>query len=106
MAKLRSIIIGATGLAGQQFIAALKDHPFIEIGGLAASSRSAGKSYLDALRTQNGMVAWQVPEPLPAAIARMGVLDGAAVSGRDYDLAFSAVEADVARELEPRLAKD
>lgn len=106
MAKLRSILIGATGLAGQQFIAALANHPFIEISGLAASPRNAGKSYRDALRTQNGMLAWFVPEPMPERIAGMMVVDGAAVNAKDYDLAFSAVEADVARELEPRLAKD
>ncbi|RKH58841.1 aspartate-semialdehyde dehydrogenase [Corallococcus llansteffanensis] len=106
MAKLRAVLIGATGLAGQQFIAALKDHPFIELTGLAASPRSAGKTYADALRASNGMLAWFVPEPLPAGIAGMTVLSGDAVQAKDYDLAFSAVEADVARELEPRLARD
>lgn len=106
MAKLRAVLIGATGLAGQQFIAALKDHPYIELTGLAASPRSAGKTYADALRASNGMLAWFVPEPLPEAIARMTVLSGDAVQAKDYDIAFSAVEADVARELEPRLARD
>lgn len=106
MAKLRAVLIGATGLAGQQFIAALEDHPFIELTGLAASPRSAGKSYVDALRAQNGMLAWFVPTPLPERIGRMKVQSGDAVSAADYDLVFSAVEADVARELEPRLAKD
>jgi aspartate-semialdehyde dehydrogenase len=106
MAKLRAVLIGATGLAGQQFIAGLKDHPFIEITGLAASPRSAGKTYAEALRSANGMMAWFVPEPLPERIARMTVQDGAAVRAADYDLAFSAVESDVAQELEPRLARD
>lgn len=106
MAKLRAVIIGATGLAGQQFIAALHHHPFIEIAALAASARSAGKTYADALRTANGMLAWFVPEPLPASIAAMTVVRGDEVRGTDFDLAFSAVEADVARELEPKLAKD
>jgi len=106
MAKLRSVIIGATGLAGQQFIAALSDHPFIEISGLAASPRSAGKSYREALRTQNGMLAWFVQEPLSEKVANMTVVSGDAVKAGDYDIAFSAVEADVAREIEPRLAKD
>ncbi|XXF75517.1 aspartate-semialdehyde dehydrogenase [Myxococcaceae bacterium GXIMD 01537] len=106
MAKLRAVLIGATGLAGQQFIAALKDHPHIELTGLAASPRSAGKSYLEALRTANGMTAWFVTEPLPPQIAAMKVLSGEQVNAADYDIAFSAVEADVAREIEPRLAKD
>ncbi|RKG55011.1 aspartate-semialdehyde dehydrogenase [Corallococcus sp. AB011P] len=106
MAKLRAVLIGATGLAGQQFIAALKDHPFIALTGLAASPRSAGKTYADALRASNGMLAWFVPEPLPESIARMTVVSGDAVQAKDYDIAFSAVEADVAREIEPRLARD
>lgn len=106
MAKLRAVIVGATGLAGQQFISALQDHPFIEISGLAASERSAGKTYADALRTANGMLAWFIPGPLPANIASMKVIAGSEVRGADFDLVFSAVEADVARELEPRCAKD
>ncbi|NMO21413.1 aspartate-semialdehyde dehydrogenase [Pyxidicoccus fallax] len=106
MARLRAALIGATGLAGQQFIAALKDHPYIELTGLAASPRSAGKAYGEALKTANGMTAWFVPEPLPAEVARMKVVAGDALQAKDFDLVFSAVEADVARELEPRLAKD
>jgi aspartate-semialdehyde dehydrogenase len=106
MARLRAVLIGATGLAGQQFIAALKDHPFIELAGLAASPRSAGKPYVEALKTANGMTAWFVPEALPESVARMKVVSGDEVQAKDYDLAFSAVESDVARELEPRLAKD
>ncbi len=106
MAKLRAVIIGATGLAGQQFISALRDHPWFEIAGLAASPRSAGKSYADALRTANGMLAWFVPEPLPPEIASMTVIRGDQVKATDYDVVFTAVEADVARELEPLYAKE
>lgn len=106
MAKLRAVLIGATGLAGQQFIAALKDHPSIELTGLAASPRSAGKAYVEALRTANGMTAWFVPEALPESIAKMKVVSGEEVQARDYDIAFSAVESDVAKDMEPRLARD
>ncbi|PTL78346.1 aspartate-semialdehyde dehydrogenase [Vitiosangium sp. GDMCC 1.1324] len=106
MAKLRAVLIGATGLAGQQFIAALKDHPHIELTGLAASPRSAGKAYAEALRASNGMTAWFVPEALPESIAKMKVVSGEEVQAKDYDIAFSAVESDVAKEVEPRLAKD
>jgi len=104
--KLRAVIIGATGLAGQQFIAALQNHPWFEIAGLAASPRSAGKTYAEALKAPNGMTGWFVTEPLPSQIAKLQVVSGAEVKAGDFDLAFSAVEADVARELEPRLAKD
>ncbi len=106
MAKLRAVLIGATGLAGQQFIAGLKDHPHFELTGLAASPRSAGKSYREALRTSNGMLGWFVPEPLPEAVAGMKVVNGNEVQAKDFDIAFSAVESDVAREVEPRLARD
>src|SRR5262244_967487 len=105
MAKLRSVIVGATGLAGQQFIAALKEHPLFEIGGLAASARSAGKSYREALKSAAGMLGWFVPEPLPEAVAKMKVVDAAQLDAKDFEIAFSAVEADVARELEPKLAR-
>jgi aspartate-semialdehyde dehydrogenase len=104
--KLRSVIIGATGLAGQQFIAALQNHPWFEIAGLAASPRSAGKTYGEALRASNGMLAWFVGEPLSSTIAGMTVANGAELRATDFDVAFSAVEADVAREIEPRLAQE
>jgi aspartate-semialdehyde dehydrogenase len=52
------------------------------------------------------MVGWFLAETLPPAIAKMTVQAGSDLKGTDFDLAFSAVEADVARELEPRLAKD
>ena len=106
MSKLRAVIIGATGLAGQQFIAALQNHPYFEIAGLAASPRSAGKTYLEALKSSSGMVSWFVTEPLTSGIAQTVVKSGADIFGKDFDIAFSAVEADVAKEIEPRLARD
>ena len=104
MKKLRAVLVGATGLAGQQFVSALQSHPFIELAGLAASPRNAGKRYADALRNAGGASGWFLSEPLPPAVADMTVVAGGAVDATQYDLAFSAVEADVARELEPRLA--
>ena len=56
MKKLRCALIGATGLAGQQFVSALKDHPWFELTGLAASPRNAGKSYFSALKTLTNIV--------------------------------------------------
>lgn len=106
MKKLRCALVGATGLAGQQFIAALKDHPFFELTGLAASPRNAGKRYVDALKAPSGMLGWFLTEPIPAALANMTVVAGSDVKAKDFDLVFSAVESDVAKELEPALAKD
>jgi aspartate-semialdehyde dehydrogenase len=104
--KLRCGLIGATGLAGQQFISALQNHPLFTLTALAASPRSAGKSYADALKAPNGMMGWFLTEQLPPEIARMTVVAGSELTSKDLDLVFSAVEADVARELEPKLAKD
>ena len=47
--KLRAGIIGATGMVGQRFITLLWDHPYFEICRLAASGRSAGKTYAEAV---------------------------------------------------------
>ena len=47
---LRAAVIGATGVVGQQFVVALQKHPWFQLSLLAASERSAGKSYKDALR--------------------------------------------------------
>ncbi len=106
MKKLRCALLGATGLAGQQFVCALNNHPWFELTGLAASPRSAGKSYRDALKAPNGMLGWFLSEQIPSNIAQMQVIAGSELRGSDYDLVFSAVESDVAIELEPKLAKD
>ncbi len=105
MKKLRCALIGATGLAGQQFISALNGHPWFELTGLAASPRSAGKTYAEALKAPNGMLGWFLTEPLPKHLAQLVVQAGDALDVSQFDLIFSAVEADVAKELEPKYAK-
>jgi len=101
MAKLRAVLFGATGLAGQQFVSALRAHPWFELAAVAASPRNAGRRYAEALSTGG----WFLAEPIPADVASMVLLDPSAVDAAAFDLAFSAVEADVARELEPRAAR-
>ena len=59
-------ILGATGSVGQKFIELLKDHPWFEIKALAASERSAGKTYAEAVN-------WFMTTPVPDAIAGMSV---------------------------------
>jgi len=63
-------IIGATGMVGQRFITLLADHPWFEIKTLAASGRSAGKSYKEAVGDR-----WAITSELPAKIADMPVFD-------------------------------
>ncbi len=102
----RCAVLGATGIAGQQFIAALQQHPFIEVAKLAASSRSAGKTYQEALTQEGGNVAWLVDGDIPAVFAGLTVEDAASLSTDGIDVVFCAVESAAARELEQRLAKE
>jgi len=59
-------ILGATGMVGQRFITLLKDHPYFEVAALAASPRSAGKPYAEAVDKR-----WSMREPIPTNIAPM-----------------------------------
>jgi aspartate-semialdehyde dehydrogenase len=99
-------VVGATGLAGQQFLVALARHPQFEVVKLAASARSAGKPYRDAIREANGQVRWYAQGALDPAIAALPVEDAAALDVRGLGCVFSAVEAEPARELEPRYAAE
>jgi aspartate-semialdehyde dehydrogenase len=102
---LRVAVVGATGVAGQQFVAALQNHPWFRIGLLAASERSAGKTYAEALRDpQTGARRWYCDEVPREEILALPVADVREVSSERVDLVFTAVESDAAREIEPRLA--
>ena len=57
-------VVGATGLAGQQFLASLAGHPLFEAKKLVASSRSAGKKFADAIKDDKGASKWFCSEPL------------------------------------------
>jgi aspartate-semialdehyde dehydrogenase len=103
--RLRAAIVGATGLAGQQFIAALANHPTLEIAALAASSRSAGKTYRDAIRADNGAIQWFTSMALPERIAAMMVEDAEKLDATKVDVVFTAVDAGPAKTLEPMYAK-
>ena len=86
-------------MVGQRFVQLLHTHPWFEIAWLAASDRSAGKTYGEACR-------WKLDTPLPATIAAMTVqpnLPELAV-GELPKILFAALDADFARELEPRFA--
>jgi aspartate-semialdehyde dehydrogenase len=104
-ARRRVGVVGATGLAGQQFVAALADHPSFVVTALAASQRSSGRSYRDALRDASGQVRWYADAPLPESLAQLVVADAEAVDARELDLVFSCVESGPARTLEPLYAQ-
>lgn len=92
-------ILGATGAVGQRFIQLLANHPWFNITWLAASDRSAGKTYAEAC-------AWRLDTPLPKHIAEM-VLQPNTPEGSATELPriiFSSVDAPIAKELEPKFA--
>ena len=97
-------ILGATGVAGQQFLVSLEGHPWFEVAALGASARSAGKPYRAAITEPSGQLRWACEEPLPEVFESLPVSDAAALDPRSFDLVFSAVESDAARKLEERFA--
>jgi aspartate-semialdehyde dehydrogenase len=96
MERLRVGILGATGAVGQQFVRLLSGHPWFEITALAASERSAGKSYADAAN-------WMGSEPIPEEIGSMMVQ--ACETGLECDFVFSGLDASVAGEIEANFAR-
>ena len=90
MKKLRAGVIGATGMVGQRFITLLHNHPWFELTVLAASPRSAGKTYAEAIGSR-----WVMDTPLYDDVAKMIVMDAAGDVERitaEVDLVFSAVD--------------
>ena len=104
--KKRVAIIGVTGSVGQEFVQSLNNHPWFEVTQIAASERSAGKMYLDAIRDASGIIAWDVGGEIPEYIKSMKVLTIDEVNIQELDLIFSAVESQAARDIETKFAKD
>ncbi|MBE5787241.1 MAG: aspartate-semialdehyde dehydrogenase [Clostridiales bacterium] len=104
MKKYRVGIIGATGMVGQRFISLLENHPWFEITVLAASGRSAGKLYHEAVEGR-----WAFSWPIPENVINMPVMDAANAEEVSAlcDFVFCAVAMDkkATRELEERYAK-
>ena len=87
--KLKVGILGGTGMVGQRFISLLEDHPWFEVVTIAASPRSAGKTYEEAVGGR-----WKMQAPMPEAVKRIvvkNVNDIDAVSS-EVDFVFSAVD--------------
>lgn len=104
MEKYRVGIVGATGMVGQRFISLLKDHPWFEVVCLAASARSAGKTYREAVGAR-----WAFDWPIPEKVADMVVVDAADVDAvaAQVDFVFCAVDMkkDEIRALEENYAR-
>lgn len=105
MKKYKVGIIGATGMVGQRFISLLQNHPWFNIEVLAASSRSAGKTYIEALNNR-----WSMPNEIPSNVREMIVLDAQEdikTIAEKVDFVFCAVDMkkDDIKKLEEAYAK-
>ena len=87
--KLRVGILGATGMVGQRFISLLENHPWFEVTAVAASPRSAGKAYEDAVGDR-----WKMDTPMPETVKKLVVRNVLEVEEmcKDVDFVFSAVD--------------
>lgn len=87
--KLRVGILGATGMVGQRFISLLEGHPWFEVVTVAASQRSAGKSYEEAVGDR-----WKMAGPMPESVKGLTVLNVNEVEkvAATVDFVFSAVD--------------
>lgn len=87
--KLKVGILGATGMVGQRFIALLENHPWYEVVAVAASPRSAGKTYEEAVGGR-----WKMDTPMPEAVKSLVVMNVNEVEAvaAEVDFVFSAVD--------------
>ncbi len=87
--KLKVGILGGTGMVGQRFISLLENHPWFEVTTIAASPRSAGKTYEDAVGDR-----WKMDTPMPEAVKKIVVMNVNEVEkvASEVDFVFSAVD--------------
>ena len=103
---LKAAIVGATGIVGQQFVLALQQHPWFRIEALAASRRSAGRTYGEALRDPATDALRWYAGPLPdKTIFDLPVEDAETLEASRFDVIFTGIESDAAKALEPQYAK-
>ena len=105
MRKYKVGIVGATGMVGQRFVTLMENHPWFELTVLAASARSAGKTYEEAIGKK-----WAMTTPMPEAVKTMIIKDAEADLNEiasSVDFVFCAVnmKKDEIRALEEKYAK-
>ena len=97
-------VVGATGMVGQRFVTLLENHPWFKLTTLAASGRSAGKTYEEAVGSR-----WAMTTPMPESVKKMVVLDASKVEevASQVDFIFCAVNMpkDEIKALEEAYAK-
>ena len=105
MKKLKVGVIGGTGMVGQRFVSLLAEHPWFELTVIAASARSAGKTYAEAVGSR-----WAIEVPMPekakTIVVKNAVEDAEAIAA-EVDMVFSAVDMkkEEIKALEERYAK-
>lgn len=102
--KLKVGVVGGTGMVGQRFVTLLDNHPYFEVVAIAASARSAGKTYEEAVGDR-----WKLQTPMPEAVKKIIVTDASDIkaSTEKVDFVFCAVDMkkDEIRALEEAYAK-
>lgn len=102
--KLKVGILGGTGMVGQRFVTLLDNHPWFEVVSIAASERSAGRSYADAVNNR-----WKIDVPIPEKVKDIMVKNVMDISiiADEVDFVFSAVDMkkEEIKELEEKYAK-
>lgn len=103
---IKAAIVGATGIVGQQFVLALQEHPWFTIEALAASQRSAGQTYGEALRDPTtGALRWYAGTLPKPALYDQPVEAAEALEASRFDVIFTGIDSEPARVLEPLYAK-
>jgi aspartate-semialdehyde dehydrogenase len=104
MERIKVGVLGATGMVGQNYLRLLENHPWFEVAYVAASPRSAGKTYDEAVEGR-----WVLEEPMPEAVKKLIVGDANIIESArgKCQMVFSAIEADkdTIRRLEEEYAK-
>lgn len=95
MSKRKVAVLGATGAVGQRFVQLLHNHPWFEVTALTGSDRTIGQPYGEGCR-------WILPGDMPDWARTMRVSE--TKPGLDAEIVFSAISADLARDLEPAFA--
>lgn len=97
MKKIRVGVLGATGTVGQRFIQLLENHPWFELVEVAASEKSAGKTYCETMKGR-----WKISSEIPEYARKLLVKE--CIPNLDCEMVFSALDASVAGEIEENFA--
>jgi len=95
--KIKTGILGATGLVGQYLISLLEEHPWFEVTELAASEKSVGKTFGETC-------IWRISRPMPESVKRMTMKSASPADNFSADVVFSSMPSDVAGKIEIQFA--